>query len=68
MLLFPQNKLVCLKKKMFFFSRGFNRSFVKVNRSQELIFADTNVQLVFIGSCGYNLQHKPFCDWLTLIE
>ena len=36
--------------------------------SQELMFADTNVQLVLICSSGYNLQYKPFCDWLTLIE
>ena len=38
------------------------------DHSQELMFADTNVQLVLICSSGYNLQCKPFCDWLTLIE
>ena len=32
------------------------------------MFADTNDQLVLIGSSGCNLQYKPFCDWLTLIE
>ena len=32
------------------------------------MFADANVPLVLIGSSGCNLQYKPFCDWLTLIE
>ena len=32
------------------------------------MFADTNDQLVLIGSSGCNLQYKPFYDWLTLIE
>ena len=32
------------------------------------MFADTNEQLVLIGSSGCNLQYKPFCDWLTLIK
>ena len=32
------------------------------------MFADTNDQLVLIGSSGCNHQYKPFCDWLTLIE
>ena len=36
--------------------------------SQEFMFADTNVQLILIGSSGYNFQYKPFCDWLTLID
>ena len=36
--------------------------------SQELMFPDTNVPLVLIGSTGYNLQYKPFCDWLTLLN
>ena len=26
------------------------------------MFANTNVLLVFIGTSGYNLQYKPFCD------
>ena len=38
------------------------------NHSQKLMFADANVQLVLSGSSGYNLQYKPFWDWLTLIE
>ena len=38
------------------------------NHSQELMFIDTNVLLVLIGSFGYNHQYKPFGDWLTLIK
>ena len=36
--------------------------------NQSRTHADTNVPLVLIGSSGCNLQYKPFCDWLTLIE
>ena len=32
------------------------------------MFADTNVSLALIGTSCCNLQYKPFCDWLTLIE
>ena len=31
-------------------------------------FDENHDQLVLIGSSGCNLQYKPFCDWLTLIE